>query len=173
MASSGAAASPIQPIVVRQNHILSSSLWPIVEELKSDSWYTTFLKTQGLSKTMILSKSNIEKHEERERKHSRHHFHPYIKSISLAVLVLFSFWWWYISIWHCGLFVGNVACISNSHHRVTNHGLGQKHKLEMCATSECVIITKTNVTNPSSTRGVNVIENMYQPSETWTHLNKR
>ena len=173
MASSGAAASPIQPIVVRQNHILSSSLWPIVEELKSYSWCTTFLKTQGLSKTMIPSKSNCEKHEERERKHSRHHFHPYIKSISLAVLVLVSFWWWYNSIWLCGIFVGNMAYISYSHHRVANHGLGQKHKAKMCATSECVIINKKNVTNPSSTKGVNIIENLYQPSETWTHLNER
>ena len=173
MASSGAAASPIQPIVVRQNHILSSSLWPIVEELKSDSWYTTFLKTQGLSKTMILSKSNIEKHEERERKHSRHHFHPYIKSISLAVLVLFSFWWWYNSIWFCGLFVGDMAYISNSYYRGTNYGLDQKNKLKMCAASESVIISKKSVTNPLSTRGVDVIENLYQPSETWTYLTER
>jgi len=173
MASSGAAASSIQPIVITPNHILSSNLWPIVKELQSHSWYTTFFKTQGLSKTMISSQSDIEKHEERESKHSRHHLHPYIKSISLAVLVLFSFWWWYNSIWLCGLFVGNMAYISNSYYRGTKYGLGQKNKLKICAASECVIITKKNFTNPLSTRGVDVIKNLYQPSENWTYLNER
>ena len=173
MASSGAAASSIQPIVITANHILSSNLWPIVRELQSHSWYSTFFKTQGLSKTMISSQSYIEKHEERESKRSRHHFHPCIKSISLAVLVLFSFWWWYDSIWLCGLFVGNMAFISNSYYRGTNCGLGQKHKLKMCAASECVIITKKNVTNPLHTKRVDVIENLYQPSENWTYLNER
>ena len=107
MSSSG--ASLHQPIVIPSYHLISFYLISRLQDrLQAYNKYST------QSKRMTLS-HEIMKHDAMDatQKHSYYFHHQYIKSISLAVLALFTFWWWYHSFWSGSFLADDENFIKN------------------------------------------------------------
>jgi hypothetical protein len=138
---------------------------------KRARWYIDSGETQLNSKPMNLL-SKVPKKDPSATPHHSNYFHHYIKSISLAVLALFTFWWWYHSIWLCG-FVMDINNTKHLYPPFSNHRSRQKHTLTKCETSECVISAMKNVTYLSNTRSTFVLPKKYQKHEKLMYLIER
>ena len=134
-------------------------------------WYITSGETQCNSRPMNLL-SKIMKQDNTATPHHSNYSHHYIKSISLAVLALFTFWWWYHSIWLCG-FVVDTTNTKHLYPPFPNPKSRQKHTLTRCETCECVISAMKNVTDLSNARSTFVIPKKYQRHEKLMYLIER
>ena len=108
------------------------------------------------------------------QQHSYYFHHQCIKSISLAVLALFTFWWWYHSFW-LGRFLadGNNPIKHHLDHSITN-----SHKVEVlenrCKTSESVESAKKKITYQSNAKSTScVIHRNCQEREKQMYLDER
>ena len=96
----------------------------------------------------------------------------YTKSISLAVFALFTFWWWYHSMWLCG-FVMDIYNTNHLYPRFPNYQPRQKHIVTRCETSKCVISAMKKVTYLSNVRSTFTLPKKYRRQEKLMYLIER
>ena len=168
MSISGAAAIG-QSSMIKPNQLLYLQLISYLENRAR--WYIDSGETQLNSSPLNLLSKDTKKDPTATPHHSNYSHH-YIKSISLAVLALFTFWWWYHSIWLCG-FVMDIINTKHLYPPFPNHRSRQKHTLTRCETSECVISAMKNVTYLSNARSTFVLPKKYQRHEKLMYLIER
>ena len=171
ISSSGAPNS--QPFLMQPYNIFSIQLISCLEY--HFLWYNGLGATQRNSKARGLQ-FTTENLGAMAIQPSGHHFQmQYFKCISLAVLVSFIFWWWYHSIWLCSFLQDTNDNTKHLDHLLPNQRLRQKHVLQKCEPSECVISAKENATYLSLNKRqrYNILQNKYQKDEKQTYLNQR
>ena len=160
--------------MIQPYHLLSFHLISRLPDMVQ--CYYRFGTTQNKHITSSLQHKTMKKDAIDATQHHYFH-HQYIKSISLAVLALFTFWWWYHSFWLGGFLVD----ANNIQHQLQfpysyHQRLPQKTEAlkTRCKTSESVISAKKKVTYLSKARSTScVISRKYQRREKLMYLDER
>ena len=168
---SSSGASLHQSIVIQPYHLLSFHLISRLPDMVQ--CYFRFCTTQNKHITSSLQQKTMKKDA------TQHHYfhHQYIKSISLAVLALFTFWWWYHSFW-LGGFLADANNIQHQRDSFSYHQrLSQKTDAlkTRCKNSESEISAKKKVTFLSKAQSTScvVIYRKYQKREKLMYLDER
>ena len=168
MSNSGASLS--QPIVIPSYHLISFHLLSRLQD-----WLQVYNKHSTSGQYMNLNHETVQQDSmDTTQERSYYFHHKYIKSISLAVLALSTFWWWYHSFWS-GSF---LADDENFIKRQPDRSLTYLHQTEVlktrCKTSECVISAKKKVADRLKAKSTSyVINRNYQTREKQTYLDER
>ena len=168
MSNSGASLS--QPIVIPFYHLISFHLLSRLQD-----WLQVYNKYSTSSQYMNTYETMQQDSMDTTQQRSYYFHHQYIKSISLAVLALSTFWWWYHSFWLGSFFVDGNGVQHQPEYSFSYYRIHQTQVLETrCKTSESVISAKKKVTYLSKARSTScVINRKYQKCEKLMYLDER
>ena len=167
MSNSGASLS--QPIVIPFYHLISFHLLSRLQD-----WLQVYNKYSTSSQYMNTYETMQQDSMDTTQQRSYYFHHQYIKSISLAVLALSTFWWWYHSFWSGSFLADDENFIKHQPDRSLTY-LHQTVVLKTrCKTSECVVSAKKKVVDQLKTKSTSyVINRNYQTREKLTYLDER